>query len=928
MNNSVTQQLETLTRVQDFLPRFADDPSISRSIQAELTDFEQIAVEEGAEGLVHGVRLLSRLSEVAGSLHELGEEAIADDVKDSLSQGISSLAAVIQSPDKGTDYLSWAEEAQDRWSDQLALVDSSADTPFDDPWSTTEESLDNEENDDLIQDDSDGSSGQIDLILQSLLAGDSQTCDSESVASSLSSPSESVTTSHPGAPPHNTSSDKPEDPSDTAEIEAPKPISLKLDDETKDAFFDDATRCLAMIEQSILEYEDNTNESAPLIQICRELHTLKGASGSIGLTALADHLHRLEDHIDEHAKAKRPVSVDRLLQAVDTIRSQLGMLSSEKNEPATASTQSDIGASEGTQDSVRVKAAHLDRLLDMLAELVMLRNRRDSHVDKLKAISNEIFKCVSRMRSYEARFPIDGRQNPNDAPGSVSSLTEIANDMLELGREIGDTYEPLVEDNLVMSRFIQQFRGEMMELRRKPISGLFQRLRRVARDAAKAESKQVAVTFSGEQIGLESSLTDKLYEPLMHIVRNAVSHGIESPPQRHSARKSEEGELKIGARAGANLVVIEVQDDGKGLDYDALRRKGIERGLIPIDRPASRDELAQLIFDPGFSTNDQVSEISGRGVGMDVVASTVEKMHGWVEIESNPGEGTCIRLMVPRCSFIEHAMVFQSCGQFFAIPTQFIASSRSLADVRGDEQDHTDAPTELSTLLKLDNVANHTKKEIIKIQSTSANLKDRSVDIIVDRIVGLEEVVIRPLPSLMKSQRIYSGITLAGNGAVMLILDADMLVHQASRQPAPSGIPTEASVPMSGTKPRLLVVDDSLSARRVLVKRLKNAGAFEIDQASDGVEALSFLRSQAFDAVFTDLDMPRMSGFELIREIKSRSEPGDRSFPITVVSSRNDNASRQEATENGASAYLLKPATEADVKDTLKRLGIVGRPSV
>ena len=899
-------------------------------VRAELADFEQLAVDAGEEAIVHGIQLLNKLVEVASSLQELGEDSMAEEAISSISQGVKHLREVLQNADMGSEYLTWTENTQEQWSEQLAVVESASDSEFDDPWNSEDVIADEGDNDDSDVSNAAESSGQIDLILQSLLAGNDQPLDPEQLSETMQE-ADSEASSEASA--ISLSNDLPETHAETnaetSEVEshAPKPVNLKLDDETRDAFFDDSTRCLAMIEQSILEYEDNANESAPLIQICRELHTLKGASGSIGLTALADHLHQLEDHIDLHAKENRPVSVDRLLQAVDTIRSQLAMLSADKNEPNASSPQTEIASSEGTQDSVRVKATHLDRLLDMLAELVMLRNRRDSHVDKLKAISNEVFKCVSRMRSYEARFPVAGRQNPNDANGSVSSLTEIANDMLELGREIGDTYEPLVEDNIVMSRFIQQFRSEMMELRRKPISGLFQRLRRVARDAAKAESKQVSVAFSGEQIGLESSLTDKLYEPLMHIIRNAVSHGIESPQHRQSANKNSEGELKIGARAGANLVVIEVRDDGKGLDFDALRRKGIERGLIPIDRPVSRDELAQLIFNPGFSTNEQVSEISGRGVGMDVVASTVENMHGWVEIESNPGEGTCIRLMVPRCSFIEHAMVFQSSGQFFAIPTQFIASSRSLTDSNDDNQNQAEPPTELSTLLKLKNVSAHAKKEIIQIQSTSASSKNGSIDIIVDRVVGLEEVVIRPLPSLMKSQRIYSGITLAGNGAVMLILDADMLIQQARTQPKRSTDIIEPSVPMSGSKPRLLVVDDSLSARRVLVKRLKNAGAFEIDQASDGVEALSFLRSQTFDAVFTDLDMPRMSGFELIREIKSRSVTGDRAFPITVVSSRNDNASREEAAENGASAYLLKPATDAAVKDTLKRLGIVGRPS-
>ena len=254
-------------------------------------------------------------------------------------------------------------------------------------------------------------------------------------------------------------------------------------------------------------------------------------------------------------------------------------------------------------------------------------------------------------------------------------MTEIANDLLELGRSLRELYEPVADENLTISRFIRHFRQELMQLRRVPLGGLFRRLQRAAHDVARIEGKKAQLVLVGEDVGLERSIQEQLYEPLLHMVRNAVSHGIESESTRIAAGKNPLGTVTLEAHGGSNLLVVTVRDDGRGLDYDALRRRGIEMGLIPVDRPATRSELSRLIFHAGLSTRRDATEVSGRGVGMDVVATTLERMHSWVEVDSTPGAGTTIRLLIPRHSVIEHVMVFRSGGQEFGLPTQFVQTA-------------------------------------------------------------------------------------------------------------------------------------------------------------------------------------------------------------------------------------------------------------
>ncbi|QEG41045.1 hybrid sensor histidine kinase/response regulator [Roseimaritima ulvae] len=729
-----------------------------------------------------------------------------------------------------------------------------------------------------------------------------------------------------------------------AQVETAPPHSsavtiASLDPELRAAFLDDASSCVSSMESALLRLESNPQDSESLNQICRELHTLKGASGSVGLCELADHLHALEDRLRDDLQAGRKPDVESLLRSVDSIRAQVlerpaspatatpatndsGTGSSVTEPSAVDSTVPPLSFDDGPADdeTVRVQSSQLNRLMDMLAELVMLRNRRETELSELQEVYRELIGSVSKMRLIS-----NDAHGTDSATGSLQ-LSEVANDVLEVAHHVRDCARPVAEGNTAVSQFIRQFRQELVELRRTPIGGLFRRLQRVVRDAAHAESKQVQLVLVGEDAGIERSIQQRLYEPLLHIIRNCVCHGIEAPEARTAGGKSPQGTITLEAKAGPDLFVIEVVDDGAGLNYEAIRRRAIESGLLTEQQQATRQQLSQLIFHPGFSTRQSADQMAGRGVGMDVVASTLKRMRGWLEVESEPQQGTRIRLSFPLPSVIQHVMVFRSAGQLFALPMQSVQSASEMrqqttcvafADLMGFQ---SQTAAEACQRIVLASDAPQTRG----VGTATVPREQSCVTLLVDEIVGPEEVVVRPLPSLLKQHPFCVGATLSGFGQIVLLLDARRVVEFQQRNPA--GTPVNAHELLAkqqaahrdlALRPRVLVVDDSLSARKRVVRSLQRY-PLDITEAADGKQAIAILKTNSFDAVFSDMEMPQVSGMELLAEINSgeREQPP----PVVIISSRQEAEFTTRAKQLGANNYLSKPLADEDLDHAINNI--------
>lgn len=728
-----------------------------------------------------------------------------------------------------------------------------------------------------------------------------------------------------------------------------------LDDpELLPAYLDDAQGCLAGMERCLIELEKDSTAVEPLRLFCRELHTLKGASGTVGLNGLAESLHQLETEVERMSKGEIPLKIDALLLGVDQVRDQLQVLHPEGGDSAQPLPENSSATGSGNREQqaetyVRIESSRLDRMMDLLAELVMLRNRRDSYASSLQNLHRELNGCATRIRLIDTFAPIpevgpDATPEPNHADqlvmfeghsrGLALKLSELAKDVSDLGRSLQQTCDPLAQDNTTISHLIGNFRSELMELRRQPIAGLFRRLSRVVRDAGKVEGRTVDAQFIGQATRAERSLQERLFEPLMHILRNAVSHGIESPEERAAQGKSPAGQLTVTAQTDSTALYLEIRDDGRGLNEAVLERRGREMGLITGSGRPSREQLWELILKPGFSTKQEVSQISGRGIGMDVVASQIQSMRGRIHIDSVPGQYTAFRLEIPLRSTIEHAMVVRCSGQLFAIPMHSVAGTQN-----EESPAHTEAAIPLAVVLGQRLTAKKPRKLVsLRTQSTPrgeqtpGSPRDVPLTIAVDAVVGVEEVVVRSLPRLLSQHECFSGVTLSGEAETVLVLDVPRLVeiaratqveHEAmlaeefesekasrhSKTAGKRGNHVKAS--------RILIVDDSVSVRRNLARKFKDLGVL-VAEATDGRAALDLLREGQIWGVITDLDMPRMNGQELIAELQRHRKWEN--LPVVVVTGRKDPKQATALEELGVCKVFTKPVTDTMIRSILQEL--------
>lgn len=746
------------------------------------------------------------------------------------------------------------------------------------------------------------------------------------------------------------------------------------DPEMVAAYGDDAQLCLAEMESSVLGIERGDDVTQGLRNFCRQLHTLKGASGTVGLTRLAGYLHELESYVEAHEAAD--VDVDCLLEGVDAVRSQLSSLgiggpgltaaatpaasaiepvpaapadvtTDDRNTPAGRTTRN-TPAGRDSELFVRVEASRLERLMDLLAELVMLRNRRDTYVDSLQSLNEELTHCATRTRSLaamsdlatpmpltpdatagaSAAFDLAEEQDRQSSRSRLltRSLEELSKDTREMGRSLLEVCDPLANDNASVSHLIGRFRQELMELRRQPIGGLFQRLQRSIRDAAKAEGKQVEVEFEGRGARADRSVQERLYEPLLHLVRNAVSHGIRLPQERREQGKPAIGRITLAGWSDAASLWIEVRDDGQGLDTEAIAARGVELGLLSKADAEDPTQVWKLIFHPGFSTRSSVSEISGRGVGMDVVDTWVKRLRGRIDVESERGFGTTFRLQIPLRSAVEHAMIVRSGSQLFALPMHAVSgTSDSRVPLNGLAASERDVVS-FSSLIGCGEESSSPRCRVA-LRHTSPGqhlgLSDRheEVTISVDSIVGVEEVVVRSLPSLLQRNQLFAGVTLSGRGETVLLVDVARVVElnycpdgTRSREICRQEPVAAATAESQDT---LLVVDDSVVVRRTLVRRLSGQG-YRVLSAANGREALDQLKTESVMAVVTDLDMPAMNGLELCQEL--RRQEAFRDLPVLIVSSRDRHTLPPQLDELGLVTVLSKPVNDATIAAIVQAL--------
>lgn len=541
----------------------------------------------------------------------------------------------------------------------------------------------------------------------------------------------------------------------------------------------------------------------------------------------------------------------------------------------------------GEDELVRVRASRLEALDGVVSDLSLTRLRLGAFEDRLRRL----------LGSVE-----EGTAGPDEV---VQTLRHVLHDYRS--------------DTVQVHRSTQQLQQLAVDVRLRPVEHLFGHVPREARDLARRLGKQVAVRISGAETEMDRVILDQLKAPLSHLIRNALDHGLEEPDERRRAGKPEEGTLSLRAGQEGALVAIHVEDDGRGIDARRIRQIAVSRGLLDLARAdaMSDEEAIQLVFIPGFSTRTVASEISGRGVGMDVVRSSVEALKGDVRVLSWPGKGTRTTIRLPLTLLISRVTFLRSAGLQFAIPTEQVHESVRLAADRVIEfagQPAVVHAGQTLPLVRLARVLGHRELpdppflRVLIVQHAENRLA-----LVVEELLEQRPVVVKPLGWPLDRVRFMSGAIHMPSGEVALLLHVPDLFALGRRgaEEAPALRPDDR-------RKTVLVVDDSIVSRQ-MVSRVVEALGFDLLTALDGMDALRVLERVRPDLLVTDVEMPRLGGLGLARRV--RQEQRLSGVPIIVVSSRGSEADRQAGLEAGADAYLAKADfNEASFRTIVERL--------
>ena len=597
------------------------------------------------------------------------------------------------------------------------------------------------------------------------------------------------------------------------------------------------------------------------------------------------------------------------------------------------------------QEQVRVRADLLDRLVNHAGEVAIYRARLEQQLGAFRGAMAELERTNTRLHDQLRRLDLETEaqivaryqreQDQQDATfdplelDRFSTLQQLSRALAESAADISGLQGVLDDlarnyDSLLhqQSRVSSELQDGLMRARMVPFEGIVPRLRRVLRQAASDTGKQARLVLEGTHGEMDRNVLERMTAPLEHLLRNSVAHGLEAPDKRRAAHKPEEGTVRVVLRREGSEMVIEVSDDGAGLNRAAIRARAEKRGLLQPGVAIDDIDLDRLILESGFSTYDSVSQLAGRGVGMDVVYNEVRQLGGTLDISSRPGEGAQFTLRLPQTLAVTQAAFVQIGETQFAVPVASVSGigriSRERFEAGGGSYVYGGEEYALYNLGGLVGHAPARAEGQPQVPLLLIRAGDMRAAVAVDQVLGNREIVVKPVgPQIASIPGIY-GATITGDGSVVVILDIAPLVRRHLAQPAQ---PASASAaPEQRRVPLVMVVDDSLTMRKVTSRVLERHN-FEVTAARDGVEALERLEERVPDLMLLDIEMPRMDGYELATAMKA--DIRFRDVPIVMITSRTGDKHRQRAFDIGVQRYMGKPYQELDLmRNVYDLLGI------
>ncbi|MDP3743913.1 MAG: Hpt domain-containing protein [Methylotenera sp.] len=708
-------------------------------------------------------------------------------------------------------------------------------------------------------------------------------------------------------------------------------------------FVEEARELVPQIGKDLRGWRTNPQELEYSDSLQRALHTLKGSARMAGQAVIGDSVHGMEDQVI-HALRHTVTSdnFDEMFVQFDRIGYMLeGIIGGEKAEEPSAELAPKVTAptrqAERKTQFLRMRADVLDRLINEAGEVSIMRSRMDREMLNFKQSSADLTDSVSRLRTYlreleiEAETQLQSRMsllkeaNETFDPlefDRFTRLQELTRMMAESVNDVAtiqhglllnlDQTDAALQQQNRMNRELQQ---GLMGVRMLPFATITERLQRLVRQTARELNKRVEMTIEGESIELDRGVLDKMGAPLEHLLRNAVAHGLESAEERAKLGKSEVGHIKLKVSLENDEITLIITDDGAGVDLAKVKQKGIEKGIFTPDQEVTDQALMTVIFEPGFSTADAVSQIAGRGVGLDAVRSDIATLGGRIDVSNASGLGAMFNIYLPVTLSVAQVVLARAGNKVFAIPSVMVEQVQKLKpnDLTSAYLAHqiewAGREYPLHFLSKLIGDADH----IAQLHSYTPVVLLRSgayrTALHVDEIIGNQEVVMKPMGTQLAHVPGMIGATVMGDGAIILVINPVLLANREALSVGAIKVTTVAPV-VEQLKKMALVVDDSLTMRKVLSRVLERED-FEVVTANDGMDAIQKLQEISPDIILTDIEMPRMDGFEFSRYV--RDNQATSKTPLIIISSRTAEKHRKVASELGVNAFLGKPVQDDEL---------------
>ncbi|MRR08576.1 hybrid sensor histidine kinase/response regulator, partial [bacterium] len=747
-------------------------------------------------------------------------------------------------------------------------------------------------------------------------------------------------------------------------------IQDDLDPQLVPLFLEEADELMAQVGPDLRAWRAQPGDAAIAGRLQRIFHTLKGSARMAGAMGIGELIHSMETRVDNavaaHAVSPQLIddleaSFDRAQFLVDKIRGGGEEAPAEAPAPEaptpTAPTASvaipatpaapllavDIAAEKGAEPEgqaaravLRVQADLMDRLVNEAGELAIARSRIEGEMRSLKTSLLDLTENVMRLRGQLREIEIQAESQMQSRQAEAAEKNRAFDPLemdrftrfQELTRMMAESVNDVttVQHNLLrnldhadaalaaQARLNRELSQALMGVRMVPFNTLAERLHRIVRQTAKETDRRANLDIRGGQTELDRSVLEKITGPLEHLLRNAVSHGIETVSARGDIGKDPMGQITLALAQEGNEVRIELQDDGAGLDLVKIRDRAESRGLLTPEQEVDEAQLVQFIFMPGFSTADKLTEISGRGVGMDVVKTETAALGGRIEVHSTPGKGSSFRIYLPLTLAVTQAVLVKSGNRTYAIPSTMV---EQVSEMKPDavQRIRDEGGTEwlgthyvyhyLPRLLgEPDAQPQALRRHWVMLLKSGAG----RIAVEVDALTGNQEIVVKNIgPQLARVVGI-AGATVLGDGQVALILNPIALAGREHIVDVAAGAVAETEVPT--TVPTVLVVDDSLTVRKITGRLLAREG-YHVVTAKDGVDALEQLIDLRPAVILSDIEMPRMDGFDLVRNI--RADAGLKDIPVIMITSRIAEKHKQYAKEIGADHYLGKPYDEEEL---------------